>query len=71
LDVAVVVNLYAVQWSLDAESGCDTVEQLTLGGTLRESPAERLSRGCNYSVDQPFFVAAPRYGKADPRPAER
>jgi hypothetical protein len=39
LNVAVVVNFYAVQWSLDAESGCDTVEQLTLGGTFREAPA--------------------------------
>src|SRR5205807_796807 len=61
LDVAVVVNLYTVQWPVDAEGGCDTVEQLTLRGTLRKAPAERLTRGCNYSVDQPFFVAALRY----------
>jgi hypothetical protein len=69
--VAVVVNLYAVQWSVDAKSGCDTVEQLTLRGTLRKTPAERLTRGCNDPVDQPLFVAALRHCEADPGPTER
>src|SRR5437868_4018414 len=71
LDVAVVVNLYAVQRSVDAKGGCYTVEQLTLGGALRGPPADRLARGCDYPVDQPLFVAALRYRKADPRPTER
>jgi hypothetical protein len=71
LDVAVVVNFYAVQWSVDAKGGCDTVEQLTLRGALREATAERLTRRCGYSVDQPLFIAALRYCEADPRSAER
>ena len=69
--MAVVVNLYAVQWSVDAKGGCDALEQLALRGTLRKAPAERLTCGCDYPVDQPLFVAALRHRKVDSRPAER
>src|SRR5205823_13254014 len=71
LDVAVVVNLYAVQRSVDAKGGCYTVEQLTLGGALGEPTAQRLTRGCDYPIDQPLLIPTLRYCDAHPRPAER
>jgi len=45
LDMAVVVNLDPVQRSVDAERRRNSVEQLTLRGTLCKAATKRLARG--------------------------
>src|SRR5690242_3668754 len=65
LDMAVVVDLDAIERPVQTECLGDAVEQLPLRRAFGEPAAERLARGQHDAVDEPLLVAALRNRELD------
>ena len=71
LDMAVVVNLDAVQRPIETQGGRHPVEQLALRCAFGETAAERLPRRRVDAIDKLFLVAALRHREGHLLAAQR